>query len=322
MNASILVGYRVAGVPGALLTVAGTILPPLVIIAVISMFYTAFRDNVFVGMAMNGMLAAVAAVICDVVFEHGPHGSAGPQAALRRTDGRLFSGIGMVSGEYFAAFGGMRCSGCGRCPARTAEGAVGIMVYMQLLWSFFQIGLFSIGGGYAAMPLIQHQVVELHQWLTMNQFADIMTIAEMTPGPIAINSATFVGMQIAGISGAIVATLMCASFLCDRDGFGVVLQPLAGTPGDAGNPERGASSGSGNDCVGRAVVAAFIFLRQSAWPESWGLCQRDFRVSLCGGIAGSSPLESQSDRRDAERRSRRGDLVQCILRRGQPWIIS
>ena len=67
VNASILVGYRVAGVPGALLTVAGTILPPLVIIAVISMFYTAFRDNVFVGMAMNGMLAAVAAVICDVV---------------------------------------------------------------------------------------------------------------------------------------------------------------------------------------------------------------------------------------------------------------
>ena len=71
VNASILVGYRVAGVPGALLTVAGTILPPLVIIAVISMFYTAFRDNVFVGMDMNGMLAAVAVVICDVVLSMG-----------------------------------------------------------------------------------------------------------------------------------------------------------------------------------------------------------------------------------------------------------
>ena len=63
------------------------------------------------------------------------------------------------------------------------------MIYVELLWSFFQIGLFSIGGGYAAMPLIQHQVVDLHPWLTMTQFADIMTIAEMTPGPIAINSA-------------------------------------------------------------------------------------------------------------------------------------
>lgn len=83
------------------------------------------------------------------------------------------------------------------------------MIYLELLWSFFQIGLFSIGGGYAAMPLIQHQVVDVHPWLTMTQFADIMTIAEMTPGPIAINSATFVGIQVAGLPGAIVATFGC-----------------------------------------------------------------------------------------------------------------
>lgn len=83
------------------------------------------------------------------------------------------------------------------------------MIYLKLLWSFFQIGLFSIGGGYAAMPLIQHQVVDVHPWLTMTQFADIMTIAEMTPGPIAINSATFVGIQVAGLPGAVIATIGC-----------------------------------------------------------------------------------------------------------------
>ena len=83
------------------------------------------------------------------------------------------------------------------------------MIYLELFWSFFQIGLFSIGGGYAAMPLIQEQVVDLHPWLTMTQFADIITIAEMTPGPIAINSATFVGIQVCGFPGAIVATLGC-----------------------------------------------------------------------------------------------------------------
>ena len=88
------------------------------------------------------------------------------------------------------------------------------MVYLQLLWSFFQIGLFSIGGGYAAMPLIQHQVVDLHPWLTMTQFADIMAIAEMTPGPIAINSATFVGIQVAGIPGALIATFGCVLPSC------------------------------------------------------------------------------------------------------------
>ena len=83
------------------------------------------------------------------------------------------------------------------------------MILLELCWSFFQIGLFSIGGGYAAMPLIQNQVVDMHPWLTMSQFADIMTIAEMTPGPVAINSATFVGIRIAGIPGALVATFGC-----------------------------------------------------------------------------------------------------------------
>ena len=88
------------------------------------------------------------------------------------------------------------------------------MIYLELFWSFFQIGLFSIGGGYAAMPLIQSQVVDIHPWLTMTQFADIMTIAEMTPGPIAINSATFVGIQVAGLPGAIVSTIGCVVPSC------------------------------------------------------------------------------------------------------------
>lgn len=83
------------------------------------------------------------------------------------------------------------------------------MIYLELLWSFFQIGFFSIGGGYAAMPLIQHQAIDIHNWLTMQSFADIMTISQMTPGPIAINCATFVGIQVAGIPGALVATFGC-----------------------------------------------------------------------------------------------------------------
>lgn len=84
-----------------------------------------------------------------------------------------------------------------------------MMIYLQLFWSFLQVGLFSVGGGYAAMPLIQSQVVEQHPWLTLQEFTDLITIAEMTPGPIAINSATFVGIRIAGVPGALVATLGC-----------------------------------------------------------------------------------------------------------------
>ena len=82
-------------------------------------------------------------------------------------------------------------------------------VYLELFLSFFQIGLFSIGGGYAALPLIEEQVVRLHGWLTMTEFADIITIAEMTPGPIALNSATFVGNRVAGPVGGIVSTIGC-----------------------------------------------------------------------------------------------------------------
>lgn len=81
------------------------------------------------------------------------------------------------------------------------------MIYLQLFWSFLQIGLFSFGGGMAAMPLIQNQVVDIHGWLTLAEFTDLITISEMTPGPIAINSATFVGTQIAGFGGALVSTL-------------------------------------------------------------------------------------------------------------------
>lgn len=95
--------------------------------------------------------------------------------------------------------------------------------YFELFWSFFQIGLFSVGGGYAAVPLIQAQVVDGHQWLTMTQFADIMAIAEMTPGPIAVNSATFVGIQTGGLPGAVVATAGCIFPSC------VIVMALAWT---------------------------------------------------------------------------------------------
>lgn len=83
------------------------------------------------------------------------------------------------------------------------------MIYLKLFLSFLQIGCFSFGGGYAAMPLIQEQVVTLNHWLSMNAFTDLVTIAEMTPGPIAVNAATFVGTRIAGVPGAVAATLGC-----------------------------------------------------------------------------------------------------------------
>ena len=80
------------------------------------------------------------------------------------------------------------------------------MITLQLFLSFLQIGLFSFGGGYAAMPLLQEQLVARNGWLSVQEFADLVTIAEMTPGPIAVNAATFVGTKLAGLPGALAAT--------------------------------------------------------------------------------------------------------------------
>ena len=83
------------------------------------------------------------------------------------------------------------------------------MLLLKLFFAFIQVGLFSVGGGYAAIPLIQEQIVNIHGLMTLEEFSDLITVAEMTPGPISINSATFVGMRIAGISGVLICTLGC-----------------------------------------------------------------------------------------------------------------
>lgn len=83
--------------------------------------------------------------------------------------------------------------------------------WVVLLLSFIQIGLLSFGGGYAAIPLIKAQTVDVHQWLTLQEFTDIITISQMTPGPLAVNTSTFVGIRIAGIFGALAATAGCVA---------------------------------------------------------------------------------------------------------------
>ena len=80
-------------------------------------------------------------------------------------------------------------------------------IYLQLFISFFKIGLFGFGGGYAILSLIQHEI-EAHQWMTQSEFTDIIAISQMTPGPIGINSATYVGYTASGsVWGSVVATV-------------------------------------------------------------------------------------------------------------------
>lgn len=82
------------------------------------------------------------------------------------------------------------------------------MIYLELFWTFFKIGAFTIGGGYAMLPLIQEQIIE-HGWLEPQLIVDFIAVSESTPGPFAINIATYVGSQVStiGVLGAFFATL-------------------------------------------------------------------------------------------------------------------
>lgn len=81
-----------------------------------------------------------------------------------------------------------------------------IITLLELLYSYLKIGFFGFGGGYAMLSLIHSEVVVRNGWLTGGEFSDIVAISQMTPGPIALNSATYIGYEVAGVLGSVVAT--------------------------------------------------------------------------------------------------------------------
>ena len=83
-----------------------------------------------------------------------------------------------------------------------------MIVYWQLFYAYTKIGIFGFGGGYAMLSLIQHEVVDKYHWLSLAEFTDVIAISQMTPGPIGINSATYIGYTVTGnVWGAILATV-------------------------------------------------------------------------------------------------------------------
>ncbi len=80
------------------------------------------------------------------------------------------------------------------------------MIILLLFWTFFKIGLFSFGGGYAMIPLVETEI-EKNSWISGKEFADVIAISQMTPGPIAVNTATYVGAKVSGVLGSLSATI-------------------------------------------------------------------------------------------------------------------
>ena len=135
------------------------------------------------------------------------------------------------------------------------------MIYMLLFWEFAKVCLFCVGGGYASMPLIQAVVVDGYHWLTLSEFIDIFTISQMTPGPIGINAATFAGTKVAGMSGAVAATL---GFVTPSFILGIILAKLFYKYGDIG-PIRGILNGLRPAVVALIVSAGIGFVLLALW---------------------------------------------------------
>ena len=153
------------------------------------------------------------------------------------------------------------------------------MIYWELFWTFVQVGAFCVGGGYASMPLIQEQVIERHGWLTLQQFIDIFTISQMTPGPIGINAATFVGTKVAGVPGAIAAT---AGFVFPSIIIVLILAKLFFKYGDIG-PIRGILNGLRPAVVALICSAGVGFILLALWNTE--TLPKDYtKVDLIGCI--------------------------------------
>ena len=80
------------------------------------------------------------------------------------------------------------------------------MIYLQLFWAYLKIGIFGFGGGYAMLSMIQFEVVDHYGWMSIEEFSDMVALSQMTPGPVSINIATFIGYTVGGFWGSMVAT--------------------------------------------------------------------------------------------------------------------
>lgn len=136
-------------------------------------------------------------------------------------------------------------------------------ILLQLFLSFATVGVFCVGGGYASMPLIQVEVIEKYKWLSMNEFVDIFTLSQMTPGPIGINAATFVGSKVAGIPGSIAAT---AGFVFPSVVIVLLLAYLYYKYGNVG-PIRGILNGLRPAVVALIGSAGLNFILLAFWNK-------------------------------------------------------
>lgn len=257
-NAMSFLGLSMRGFWGAALASWGFMLPSFLMMIVLSVAYERLGNLDVASRMMQGMVAGVVGIIVAVAWD-----LAG-QGATRCRRGWIIVGVSFVAAllgvgvvEIVLGCGvaGMFLCAAGRtgeeegaaCPRGAPVVGLGLKPLVPLLlgtagsiavlWPlallFFRVGLVTFGGGFVMIPMIQHEVVSGHQWLTSKEFADGMALGQLTPGPVVI-TATFVGYKVAGLLGAWVAStaVFLPSFLLSLV-FGYSLERWKSNPGVA-----------------------------------------------------------------------------------------
>lgn len=206
VNMSVFIGYKLCGLRGSIISALGTVLPSFLIILSIALFFQRFKEYELVEAVFKGIRPTVVALIAVPVF------NVARNAGINRTTAWIpiistlliwQFGVSPIWIIIAAGLGGylwskqndnrMTClTACSISLTKAGTGSA-MLLFLPLFYTFFKIGLFGFGGGYAMLSMIQSEVVGHYGWISASEFTDIVAVSQMTPGPIGINSATYVG---------------------------------------------------------------------------------------------------------------------------------
>ena len=202
INSATFVGYQVCGTFGAFCATLGVVLPSFLVIYAISFVLRQFSHLLVVQYAFNGIRAGVLALLLKALlsmYRQSPKGAVAYAVMAGAFVLTAFLDVDAVAVILLCAAVGLLTSLRGKRRGR-------VMVCLELFVTFFKIGLFTIGGGYAMLPLIQEEV-QSNGWMTAQELVNFIAVSESTPGPFAVNVSTYVGAELAGLPGALCATL-------------------------------------------------------------------------------------------------------------------